>query len=71
MTLQELQRQVLQLSVQERWQVVQAVLDSLQQETRENLPGNLSQLRGIAKDPAAIEVDAKEDYVTYLTEKYK
>ncbi|WP_155523995.1 DUF433 domain-containing protein [Nodosilinea nodulosa] len=33
MTLQELQDQALQLSVEARWQLVQAVLDSLQKET--------------------------------------
>ncbi|MGB3202151.1 MAG: DUF433 domain-containing protein [Nodosilinea sp.] len=33
MTLQELQDQALQLSVEARWQLVQTVLDSLQRET--------------------------------------
>lgn len=33
MTLQELQHQALQLSVEARWQLVQTVLDSLQRET--------------------------------------
>jgi hypothetical protein len=115
MTLQELQNQALQLPIGDRWQLAQALLESLKQEARpkrlfsilyENargkhfkvvaeglkpskpvdsirsnilIPkespklkrGNLSQLRGIAKSPTTqVEADAKEDYVTYLTEKY-
>ncbi|KJH70685.1 hypothetical protein [Aliterella atlantica] len=73
MTLQELQKQVLQLSTSDRWQLVQALLESLKRETHPNLKqGNLSRLRGIAKSSAATgEADTKEDYVTYLTEKYQ
>ena len=33
MTLQELQKQVLQLPMNDRWQLVQTVLESIQQET--------------------------------------
>lgn len=69
MTLQELQKQVLQLPISERWQLVQAVLTSLQQETRSEVkPRNLSRLRGIAKS-ANISNDDKEDYIAYLTQK--
>ena len=73
MTLQELQKQALQLSTKERWQLVQTLLESLKPETYLRLKrGNLSWLRGIAKSTAANEEpDAKEDYVTYLTEKYQ
>jgi hypothetical protein len=50
MTLQELQKQVLKLPISERWQLVQAVLTSLQQETdSEGKPRDLSRLRGITK----------------------
>jgi hypothetical protein len=50
MTLQELQKRVLQLPISEPWQLVKAVLTSLQQETdSEGKPRNLSRLRGIAK----------------------
>ncbi|WP_427158472.1 hypothetical protein ACQFX9_21930 [Aliinostoc sp. HNIBRCY26] len=50
MTLQELQKQVLQLPISDRWQLVQTILDSLQRETSSELKkGNLSRLRGIAK----------------------
>ncbi|MBW4537754.1 MAG: hypothetical protein KME43_01265 [Myxacorys chilensis ATA2-1-KO14] len=73
MTLQELQKQVLQLSIRDRWQLVQAVLTSLQEDTRlEVKPKNLSRLRGIAKNPTALnDTDNTEDYVTYLTQKYQ
>jgi len=72
MTLQELQNQALQLPIGDRWQLVQALLESLKQEARPKLKwGNLSQLRGIAKNPTTqVKADAKKDYVTYLTEKY-
>lgn len=64
---------MLQLSTSDRWQLVQALLESLKQEAQPKLKrGNLSRLRGIAKSSAATgEIDPKEDYVTYLTEKYQ
>ena len=73
MTLQELQKQALQLSTGDRWQLVQALLESLKQETHPKLKrGNLSRLRGIAKTSGATEEgNTQEDYVTYLTEKYQ
>jgi hypothetical protein len=61
MTLQKLQQQVLQLPISERWQLVQAVLTSLQQETvSERKSRNLSN-----------NADSKEDYIAYLTQKYQ
>lgn len=73
MTLQELQKQVLQLPARERWQLVQAVLTSLQEETRsETRQKNLSRLRGIAKSTAAQDDASNTDgYVAYLTQKYQ
>ncbi|BAU10236.1 hypothetical protein LEP3755_07170 [Leptolyngbya sp. NIES-3755] len=73
MTLQELQKQVLQLPIRERWQLVQTVLLSLQEETSlEKKPKNLSRLRGIAKvAPTPTDAENAEDYATYLTEKYQ
>ncbi len=73
MTLQELQKQALQLSSRDRWQLVQVLLESLKREADPKFKrGNLSRLRGIAKiSTATEELDAKEDYVTYLTEKYQ
>lgn len=71
MTLQELQKQVLQLSAYDRWQLVQALLESLKQETEPKPKrGNLSRLKGIAKT-SDVESDAQEEYVDYLIEKYK
>ncbi|MGL5874751.1 MAG: hypothetical protein ACRC2R_20695 [Xenococcaceae cyanobacterium] len=72
-TLQELQKQLLQLSISDRWQLVQTLLESLQRETRLTLKrGNLSRLRGIAKCVGnASETDSKDDYASYLTEKYQ
>ena len=73
MTLQDLQKQALQLSTGDRWQLVQALLASLKQEANPKLKrGNLSRLRGIAKpSPATEDENPQEDYVTYLTEKYQ
>ncbi len=73
MVLQELQKQALQLSISDRWQLVQTLLESLKRETHPKLKqGNLSRLRGIAKSSAAIgDLGSKEDYVTYLTDKYQ
>ncbi|GCL42612.1 hypothetical protein H6F39_07675 [Anabaena sp. FACHB-1250] len=73
MTLQELQKQVLQLPMSDRWQLVQTILESIQQETISlSKQGNLSRLRGIAK---SVNISSDEningDYVTYLTEKYQ
>ncbi|WP_251955693.1 hypothetical protein [Nostoc commune] len=55
MTLQNLQKQALQLSTSDRWQLVQTLLESLQHETRglQN-KGNLSRLRGIAKSSGCV-----------------
>ncbi|MCF2144961.1 hypothetical protein IQ276_000515 [Desmonostoc muscorum LEGE 12446] len=48
MTLQQLQKQVLELPISDRWTLI--LLESLQQETNSELKkGNLSRLRGIAK----------------------
>jgi len=73
MTLRELQDQALKLSFEDRWQLVQTLLESLKQESHPRFKqGNLSRLRGIAKSPATTEAtDSKEDYVAYLTEKYQ
>lgn len=73
MTLQELQKQALQLSISERWQLVQTLMESLQQETRPvQKKGNLSRLRGIAKgSDVSDNEDITADYITYLTQKYQ
>lgn len=72
MTSEELQKQVLQLPIQERWRLVQAILLSLQEETRPKVkPRNLSRLRGIAKNEMTDGSDPQADYVDYLTRKYQ
>jgi hypothetical protein len=73
MRLRELQQQALQLPISDRWQLVQTLLESLQQETNPALKkGNLSRLRGIAKGSAISgDKDIAADYITYLTEKYQ
>jgi len=73
MTLPELQKQALQLPISDRWQLVQALLESLKREAHPKpKQRNLSQLRGIAKSSTNIgETDPQEEYVTYLTEKYQ
>lgn len=73
MTLQQVQKQALQLSMNERWQLVQTRMESLKQETRPmQKKGNLSRLRGIAKGTAVSgNEDIAADYITYLTKKYQ
>jgi hypothetical protein len=73
MTLQEIQNQALQLPTNDRWQLVQVLLDSLKREANPHPKRrNLSRLRGVAKISAvAGESNAQGDYVTYLTEKYQ
>ncbi|MEC4814920.1 MAG: hypothetical protein SAK29_16815 [Scytonema sp. PMC 1069.18] len=73
MTLQELQKQALQLPISERWQLVQTLMGSLQQEIHPmQKKGNLSRLRGIAKDSGVSnDENTQADYVTYLTQKYQ
>jgi hypothetical protein len=64
MTLQELQKQVLQLPISDRWQLVQTILDSLQRETSSELKkGNLSRLRGIAKSTETSGEDVEGNYI--------
>ena len=49
MTLQELQKQALQLSISDRWRLVQSVLTSIEQETQvSTFP--IPQVKSIADD---------------------
>ncbi len=72
-SLEELQKQALQLPISDRRQLVQALLDSLQRETSVVLlkKGNLSRLRGIAKNLEMSSEDAEADYINYLVHKYQ
>lgn len=72
MTLQELQKQALQLPTSDRWQLVQTLLESLKRDSLTSKRGNLSRLRGIAKGSGIVEhSNSKEDYTSYLIEKYQ
>lgn len=72
MTFQELQTQVLQLSLDHRWQLVQLFLESLKQETRSPFKqSSLSRLRGIAKLPELNVTVDSGSYANYLAQKYQ
>jgi hypothetical protein len=79
MTLQELQNQALKLPISDRWQLVQSVLTSIQQETLLSISPTSSvefiadldpwtqSLMGVIKLNAD---DSIESYIDYLEEKY-
>jgi hypothetical protein len=72
MTLQELQKQALQLPTSDRWQLVQTLLESLKRDSLTAKHGNLSRLRGIAKSSGTVEnSNSQGDYTSYLIEKYQ
>ena len=80
MTLEELQKQVLQLPINDHWRLVQSVLNSIEQETQaSNSP--LPKVESIAEDLdpwtqsliGVIQINeenSQESYVDYLEEKY-
>jgi hypothetical protein len=79
MKLQELQSQMLQLSISDRWRLVQSVLTSIQQETLLPTSPSPTPESIIGLDPwtqslvGVIQLDAgnsTESYVDYLEEKY-
>jgi hypothetical protein len=79
MTLQELQDQVLQLPISDRWQLVQSLLSSIQQETLLSSPPNLNENSFAGLDPwtqsligviQSVTEEPTESYVDYLEEKY-
>ena len=79
MTLKELQKQALQLSISERWQLVQSLLSSIEQETQV-FNSTKTKIEPIADlDPwtqsliGVIQINQEnpmESYVDYLEEKY-
>lgn len=80
MTLQELQKQALQLPISDRWRLVQSVLTSIQQETLSSIPPSpiVKPLNDL--DPwtqsliGIIQLGAEnptESYVDYLEKKYR
>lgn len=72
-SLQQLQKQLLELPVNERWQLVRVILESLQQDTTKLVSPqkNLSRLRGIARSTSESLVSDQDDYADYLTQKYR
>ena len=79
MTLQELQQQALQLSIGNRWRLVESLLFSIERETQTS--NSSSQIESIPKDidpwtqslRRVIAVDnenSQNSYVNYLEEKY-
>ncbi|MEH2444548.1 MAG: hypothetical protein V7K18_01820 [Nostoc sp.] len=79
MTLPELQKQILQLSIKERWHLVQFVLASIQQETLSSIPGtstleSLTNLDSWTQSLIGViplgEENPTENSVDYLEEKY-
>lgn len=79
MTLQEFQNQALQLSIGDRWRLVQSLLDSIQQETLSLSSPNPSVNLVAGLDPwtqsllGVIQLSTEnptESYIDYLGEKY-
>lgn len=80
MTLQELQKQALQLPISERWRLVQSLLASIQQETLSPISPSPTVKPLTDLDPwtqsliGAIQLGAEnlaKSYVDYLEEKYR
>ena len=57
MTLQELQNQILKLPIDEKWQLIQALLSAIQQDTTQSDSGKTYPLRGL---PIEIDDDFDE-----------
>lgn len=79
MTLQELQKQALQLSLSDRWRLVESLLNSIQQETRSGRPSEPGEPSLNGLDPwtqslmGVIQLDEEdptESYIDYLEKKY-
>lgn len=80
MTLQELQNQMLQLPISDRWRLVQTLLNSIQQEMLSFGSSNSNENLLTGLDPwtqslvGVIQLGAEEpteSYVDYLEEKYR
>ncbi|MEQ8957994.1 MAG: hypothetical protein RLP02_08735 [Coleofasciculus sp. C2-GNP5-27] len=80
MTWQELQNQALQLSISDRWRLVQSLLTSIQQETLSSISPSFSAVPMTELDPwtqrllGVIQLspeDTNESYIDYLETKYQ
>lgn len=74
MTHEELIKEIMQLPLEQRMELVETISRSVREEMRprEQKESIVSRLRGIAKfdGPPPTDEDIKEDYIRYLTEKY-
>jgi hypothetical protein len=74
MTHEELIREIMQLPLEQRMEILETISRSLREEMRprEQKESIVSRLRGIAKfdGPPPTDEEVKEDYTRYLTEKY-
>ena len=74
MTHEELIKEIKQLPVEERIAVMDAISQSVEEETQSRATriSVVDQLYGIAKPygPMPSDEELKEDYIRYLTEKY-
>lgn len=80
MTLTELQNQALELSLSEKWHLVQSLLKSIEEETHLVFPQNkkdtsvkklhswTQSLVGVIQDK---DLSSGESYINYLEEKYR
>jgi hypothetical protein len=80
MTLQEMQNQAMQLSISDRWRLVQTLLGLIQQETSSlnppqpnlNLASNLDPWTQSLMGVIQLDTDnPTEAYIDYLEEKYR
>ncbi|HEX8888569.1 MAG TPA: hypothetical protein VF779_05305 [Pyrinomonadaceae bacterium] len=74
MTHEELIREIMQLPLEQRMELLETISRSVREEIqpRERRESISSRLRGIAKfdGPPPTDEEIKEDYIRYLTEKY-
>ncbi|HEV7374363.1 MAG TPA: hypothetical protein VGN95_06590 [Pyrinomonadaceae bacterium] len=74
MTREELIKEIMQLPLEQRMEILETISRSLREEMRprEQKESIVSRLRGIAKfdGPPPTDEEIKEDYTRYLTEKY-
>lgn len=74
MTRQELIKEIMQLPLEQKVELLEAISRNVREEMRprEHRESIVSRLRGIAKfdGPPPTDEELKEDYTRYLTEKY-
>ncbi|MBE9011243.1 hypothetical protein IQ250_13605 [Pseudanabaenaceae cyanobacterium LEGE 13415] len=78
MTLQDLQKQALQLPIRDRWRLVESLLNSIQQETQSSSSQSDHSLNNLDPWTQSLigviqlgEENPIETYVDYLEEKYR